>query len=388
MIQFDEVSLQNFLAEYWQKKPLVFRQAFSTPAFVIPANELAGLSLEDDIESRIVIATPDKAPYWHLKKGPFTKKDFKQLPETAWTLLVQGVDRFVPEIAVLFEHFNSIPQWRVDDLMISYAAKHGSVGPHYDNYDVFLYQAKGARKWSLTTKDCNENNAMPNVPLRLMQHFDIEEEYILAEGDMLYLPPHVGHYGVAVSDECITYSFGYRSYVNRELWEHFGDYYAEQNKAVRPYKAPEWHTSNQSSELSKAALINAKSLMQEMLDDEIVLSSWFGCFVTQLDPQAEALLPLPHKKTLKVFMSKLNISKGLMRHPCCRFAYYYDTDTQKIDLFINGTAWNASGVSVELVQLVANQRMLALAELQPWLSNEMNQAFLYQLWSLQWLTHF
>jgi 50S ribosomal protein L16 3-hydroxylase len=158
MINFQDISLKTFLSEYWQKKPLIIRNAL--PEFMNPLSpdELAGLALEDDVESRMVRETPNEKPYWHLKRGPFSESDFNTLPQTHWTLLVQGVDRLVPEVNELLDYFDFIPQWRVDDIMISFAALHGGVGPHYDNYDVFLYQAQGRREWSLTTKECTNDN--------------------------------------------------------------------------------------------------------------------------------------------------------------------------------------------------------------------------------------
>lgn len=377
------MDVKTFLKDVWQKKPLVIRNAIPRFKTILPADELAGLSMEEDIESRIVIATPNASPFWHLKKGPFTESDYQQLPPTHWTLLVQGVDRFIPELALLFDHFNFIPQWRVDDLMISYAAEHGSVGPHYDNYDVFLYQAQGRRKWSLTTKQCHAENCLPDVPLRIMKQFDTEEEYILEEGDMLYLPPHVGHYGVAVSDECMTYSFGYRSYANRELWDSFGDYCSEEGGTIQLYRDPDWSILNHASELPRESWVNAKAAMQSMLDDEQKLKAWFGCFATQLDQQAEALLPEPVSESLELFLNKLSSNKQLTRHPSCRFAYQIETEI--IRLFINGVEWNTHLVSNELIQLVANQRVLAIKQLQPWLKQSENQQFLFDLWTLQWL---
>jgi 50S ribosomal protein L16 3-hydroxylase len=224
MLNLNNISITSFLTNYWQKKPLVIRQAlpgFNSP---ISPDELAGLALEEEIESRIVWETPNQSPQWHLKRGPFTEKDFSSLPNSHWTLLVQGVDRVIPEVYALLDHFNFLPQWRVDDVMISFATLFGGVGPHYDNYDVFLYQAKGQRLWSLTSQKCKPENYIPELELRIMREFAVEEEILLEEGDMLYLPPHIGHYGISQSDECMTYSFGYRSYQGQELWDSLGDY--------------------------------------------------------------------------------------------------------------------------------------------------------------------
>lgn len=138
MLHFQQINLETFLTEYWQKKPLLLRNALPNFINLLSPDELAGLALEEEVESRIVIQRPHHIKPWHLLRGPFCEKDFQSLPKTHWTLLVQGVDRFVPEVYQLLEHFNFLPQWRIDDVMISYASKYGSVGPHYDNYDVFL----------------------------------------------------------------------------------------------------------------------------------------------------------------------------------------------------------------------------------------------------------
>jgi 50S ribosomal protein L16 3-hydroxylase len=387
MIHFEQIDIKTFLTDFWQKKPLVIRNALPGFINILPADELAGLSMDEDLESRIVIATPDRAPYWHLKKGPFLESDYEQLPPTHWTLLVQGVDRVIPELAFLFEHFNFIPQWRVDDLMISYASEHGSVGPHYDNYDVFLYQAQGCRRWSLTTQQCHEDNYLPDVPLRIMQQFDVEEEYILEEGDMLYLPPHVGHYGTAISKDCMTYSFGYRSYSSRELWDDFGDYCAETSSISAYYQDPNWAVLKETSELPCESWMNAKAAMHTMLDNEQALKSWFGAFVTQLDQHAESLLPEPRSASLATFIKKLSSTTLLTRHPVVRFAYLVQTEAPLVVLFINGRQWDTQHVSPELIKLVANNRALPIEQLRPWLTQIDNQQFLFKLWRLQWLTH-
>ncbi|MDI9818388.1 MULTISPECIES: JmjC domain-containing protein [unclassified Legionella] len=385
MINLKPIDFKKFLTMYWQKKPLVIRQAL--PLFTNPLtpDELAGLAMEEEIESRIVLETPKKPPYWHLKRGPFLEKDFKRLPTSHWTLLVQGVDRFVPEVAEMMDYFNFIPQWRMDDIMISYAVNEGSVGPHYDNYDVFLYQAMGQRKWLLTTQSCHTQNYMSDVELRIMKEFRVEEEYILEEGDMLYLPPHVGHYGISKSNACMTYSFGYRSYHSEELWQSFADYLAEQKQAAILYKDPDWSLTSGSSELPREAWINAKKSMEQLLTNEKELKSWFGCFVTRLDQQAEELLPEPfsEENTLDIFIREFKNNSGFSRNVVCRFAY--ETDDSAITLFINGYKWPTENVSPELIKLVADKRSLSIEELHPFLESEEDRLFLLELWKLQWL---
>ncbi|WED44469.1 cupin domain-containing protein [Legionella cardiaca] len=386
MVNFKEFSVQKFLTDYWQKKPVIIRQALPSFKNPLSPDELAGLAMEEEVESRIVLETPEKSPYWHLKRGPFSPKDFKSLPRTHWTLLVQAVDRFIPEVALMLNDFNFLPQWRVDDVMISYAVNKGSVGPHYDNYDVFLYQAIGSRKWSLTTKNCCVENSLSGIELRIMEDFQVEEEYILEEGDMLYLPPHVGHYGIAISKDCMTYSFGYRSYQGQELWDSFGEYLAEKKQAVTLYKDPNWGLINATSELPQQAWENARELMQELLSNESQFKSWFGCFATNLDQHAQELLPEPMPQDVRqeFFLQALRGSRGLMRNSLCRFAYQ-ESDDNAIFLFINGYEWNVKGVSIALVKLIANCRLLLTEELNAFLEREEDRFFLFELWKLQWL---
>ena len=386
MIHFNTIDVKTFLKDYWQKKPLLIRQAL--PQFIAPisADELAGLALEEDVESRLVLETPGMASSWELRQGPFVEKDFSILPKTHWTLLVQGVEKLIPEVLCLLDHFDFIPQWRVDDVMISYAVKQGSVGPHYDNYDVFLFQASGQRKWSLTTKHCNETNCLKDVDLRIMAQFDVEEEYILAPGDMLYLPPHVGHHGVSLDDDCMTYSFGYRSYPGQELWDSLGDYLSEKNKFTALYQDPDWGTIKATSAIPEEAWLQARRLMQTMLSDDDLFRAWFGSFATRLDNQAEQSMPLPLESDewgeLALFIDELHDSKSLLRDATCRIAYE-ELDT--VQLFINGCEWETNGVSSELLKKIANHRLLDIDELEPFLKEEENQQFLYDLWKLQWL---
>lgn len=385
MVHFNTIDVETFLSDYWQKKPLIIRQAL--PNFINPitADELAGLALEDDIESRLVFETPGVAPGWQLKTGPFVDADFATLPKTHWTLLVQGVDRWVPGVTQLLDHFNFIPQWRVDDVMISYAVNQGSVGPHYDNYDVFLYQAEGRRKWSLTTKQCNTTNYLADVDLRIMAQFDVEEEYILEPGDMLYLPPHVGHHGVSISDDCMTYSFGFRSYQGQELWDSFGDFVSEKITDTGLYQDPNWADLSATSSIPPQAWLNAKSLMQQMLNDESNFKRWFGCFATRIDQQAEQDMPQPlsidEAGSRVNFIDELSQSVGLSRDASCRIAY----QDEGMHLFINGCEWDIDGVAPDLVMYVANHRLLEMKILQPFLMEDDNQIFLYELWKLQWL---
>ncbi|MFI4919778.1 MAG: JmjC domain-containing protein [Legionellales bacterium] len=389
MINFTTITLKQFLSEYWQKKPFVFRQAI--PNFINPLSpdELAGLALEEDVESRIVYETPDEKPNWHLKKGPFLESDFINAQKTHWTLLVQGVDRFIPEVYELLNQFDFIPQWRIDDVMISYAVPGGSVGPHYDNYDVFLYQAQGRREWSLTTQKCTSSNYIENLELRIMDEFNVEEQFILEEGDMLYLPAHIGHYGIALSEDCMTYSFGYRSYQGQELWDSIGDYISEKDLFNNLYQDPDWSTLKNSSELTQPAWKSAQELLQKLINDEQLMKSWFGCFATRLDQQAEQQLPIPLDEDELIdqqhFIDDLQQGADLIRDSSCRFAYQLADEQSACQFYINGCQWDVENVPEDLVGFIANNRLLPTNFLSQYLTDSNAQLFLYELWKLQWL---
>jgi 50S ribosomal protein L16 3-hydroxylase len=382
-LQFTDISLDEFLKDYWQKKPVVLKQAM--PDFInqLSPEELGGLSLEPEIESRIVIENPGQTPAWQLLNGPFDNDTYTSLPESHWTLLVQGVDRLLPEIQQLLDYFDFIPQWRVDDVMISYAARYGNVGPHYDNYDVFLLQAQGQRNWTLTTQHCNEQNYLGDVALRVMDKFIVEQEYILEPGDILYLPPHVGHHGVSLTDDCMTYSFGYRSYKGDELLNSFCDYVHEQGAFKSLYKDPDWRNINHTSELPDSAWKNAKSLLQNALADDTTIQNWFGQFATSLDSEAETQLPLILEDVDEDdLITLLNSNETLQRHPSCKMVYQLGTD---IKLYINGVAWQIDSVSIELIKLIANQRTIECSDLLVFLDNEPDKLFVFELWQLQWI---
>lgn len=201
-LKFDK---EAFLAQHWQRKPLLIRHgiaAFETP---LPAGELAGLAMEEDIESRIIEHRDNR---WLQHHGPFTEQDFSR--DAPWTLLVQAVDHYIPAVAELRQLVNFLPQWRVDDVMVSYAVDGGSVGPHYDNYDVFLLQGEGERRWQLG-QFCDAQSALlPHDELRILRDFECTQEYVLSPGDILYVPPGIAHWGIA-QGECTTFSIGFRA---------------------------------------------------------------------------------------------------------------------------------------------------------------------------------
>ena len=203
----------RFLRRYWQRKPLLVRGAF--PVFVPPLTpeELAGLACEEGVESRLVLERGGRHP-WQVVDGPHDPRRLRRLPHTHWTLLVQGVDRLVPEVAALVEPFRFVPDWRIDDVMVSFASRFGSVGPHVDRYDVFLLQGLGRRRWEVDARAKPEFR--PGLDLQILKRFRAQASWLLEPGDMLYLPPGVAHHGVSL-EPGMTFSIGFRAPSGREL---------------------------------------------------------------------------------------------------------------------------------------------------------------------------
>ena len=205
----------RFLGEYWQKKPLLIRQAFPNYQPPLTPEDLAGLACEEAALSRLVVHDRKKDS-WTLRNGPFAEAEFPKLGKKDWTLLVQDMDKWDRDVRALLAHFRFLPAWRVDDIMISFAAPGGSVGPHVDQYDVFLLQAQGHRRWQIDTDPHAPCGFRPDVELKLLQKFTPSHEWLLEPGDMLYLPPGMPHHGEAV-DACMTFSVGMRAPSQAEL---------------------------------------------------------------------------------------------------------------------------------------------------------------------------
>jgi len=213
-----KLSKEEFLADYWQKKPVVIRNAFADFEMPFTAEELAGLTLDTDAPARMIIehGLPPQNKPWQVKLSPFCEEDFTSLPDSHCTFLVNDLERYIPELGNLIEPFRFIPDWRIDDLMVSYAEDQGSVGPHTDDYDVFLIQGQGKRRWKVITREDYNQELIPDLPIALLKEFEADQEWLLEAGDMLYLPPNMPHYGIA-EGACFTFSVGFRAPQTKEL---------------------------------------------------------------------------------------------------------------------------------------------------------------------------
>jgi 50S ribosomal protein L16 3-hydroxylase len=327
------LSPRQFLRDHWQQRPLLVRQALPGFESPLPPEELAGLACEAAVISRLVQERGGEGP-WAVRHGPFEEGDFLTLPETHWTLLVSDVEKHLPELRACLEPFRFVPDWRMDDLMVSYAAPEGSVGPHVDEYDVFLLQAHGRRKWQISTAPSAPDNLLPGLDLRILREFEPEEEWILEPGDMLYLPPGVAHHGVA-PEPCMTWSVGFRAPAWRDLIAAWVDARYEALPANRRYGDRELEIQDNPGEITTDALARLMAGMREAMSmNDAALTRWLGCHLTE--PKAELLehLPLPEPLTDDEARDLLHRPGRLERHGAARLAWMRLDDG--LGLYVNG----------------------------------------------------
>ncbi|MCF5721773.1 JmjC domain-containing protein [Pseudomonas syringae] len=365
------ITAREFLRDYWQKKPLLIRQAIPDFESPIDADELAGLALEEEVESRLVIEHGERP--WELRRGPFAEDAFSSLPEREWTLLVQAVDQFVPEVAELLEQFRFLPSWRIDDVMISFAAPGGSVGPHFDNYDVFLLQAQGKRNWKIGQMCSSESPLLQHADLRILAEFEESAEWVLEPGDMLYLPPRLAHFGIA-EDDCMTYSVGFRAPSAAEVLTHFTDFLSQYLTDEERYTDADAQPVSDPHQIQTDALDRLKSLLAEHMSDERMLLTWFGQFMTE--PRYPELVA-GEELGEDDFISALQDGAILVRNPSARMAWSEVDDD--VLLFASGQSRYLPGKLRELLKLVCAADALHAENLGPWLADEDGRDLLCEL---------
>lgn len=365
------ITAREFLRDYWQKKPLLIRQAIPDFESPIDADELAGLALEEEVESRLVIEHGERP--WELRRGPFAEDAFSTLPEREWTLLVQAVDQFVPEVAELLEQFRFLPSWRIDDVMISFAAPGGSVGPHFDNYDVFLLQAQGKRNWKIGQMCNSESPLLQHADLRILAEFEESAEWVLEPGDMLYLPPRLAHFGIA-EDDCMTYSVGFRAPSAAEVLTHFTDFLSQYLTDEERYTDADAQPVSDPHQIQTDALDRLKSLLAEHMSDERMLLTWFGQFMTE--PRYPELVA-GEELGEEDFINALQDGAILVRNPSARMAWSEVDDD--VLLFASGQSRYLPGKLRELLKLICAADALHAENLGSWLADEDGRDLLCEL---------
>mgnify|MGYP000951442387 CR=1 FL=1 len=365
------LTAREFLRDYWQKKPLLVRQAIPDFESPISPDELAGLALEEEVESRLVIEHGERP--WELQRGPFNEDTFQDLPERDWTLLVQAVDQFVPEVAELLEDFKFLPKWRIDDLMISFAAPGGGVGPHFDNYDVFLLQAHGHRRWQIGQMCDADSPLLPHADLKILAQFEPTDEWVLAPGDMLYLPPCLAHCGTA-EDDCMTYSVGFRAPSAAEVLTHFTDFLGQFLPDEERYSDADIQPSEDPNQIQRDALERLKALLAEHMSDERLLMTWFGQFMTEPKyPELVAGIEIEEED----FLGALEDGAILIRNPSARMAW--SEVGEDLVLFASGQSRLVSAHLRELLKLICSADALHVENLGAWLADDEGRTLLWEL---------
>ena len=351
------LNINDFLNNYWQKKPLLIRAAFPNYHSPITAEELAGLACEDFVESRI-ISEQKTSPKWLLENGPFSESHFSKLPKSHWTLLIQGLNKLFPEFDDLLHEFDFIPNWRIDDLMASYAAPDGSVGPHIDQYDVFLLQASGRRKWMINEQPVDKDNFEHDLPLKIIKDFKAESEWILEAGDMLYLPPNISHYGIGLED-CMTFSVGFRAPSHSELLSSYIDEHIITLSDDLRYQDHNLTLSKNSGEISKAAINNIQELLLSHFSDKSKIQDWFGRFITDyLNDDNELTL---NNLTPNEFDIQFK-AKNVIRRPAEVKANYIKNNND-VTLYVNGEVHHTPSNIKELVILYCDKHLIKYSDI-------------------------
>ncbi len=327
-----------FLAQYWQKKPLLIRNFWPQWRNPLSPDELAGLAGEAQVESRLVTCSPEG---WNGGDGPFAAEHFGDLGGGQWTLLVQAVDHYVPEVAAILDDFRFIPNWRIDDVMVSYAADGGGVGPHFDQYDVFLIQGLGQRRWQIGGQ-CNGASALlPHDTLKLLADFEPSEEWVLEPGDILYVPPGWSHNGVAVGDDCMTYSVGFRAPSRSELVSNWADDLLADMDDDDRFTDPDLALQANPGEISPAALARLHAMVSESLCDRDAFARWFGKYSsTPKYPEVDWQPDTP--VSAEDVSACLGRGERLLRNPASRFAFV-TLAAGGTTLFVDGTSYDLAG---------------------------------------------
>lgn len=355
---------QRFLRDYWQKKPLLIRAgelAFVDP---ITPEELAGLACEQEVESRLVQVNAAQDS-WQLRTGPFSEAEFEALPQTHYSLLVQAVDQWVDEVSALLTDFDFIPSWRTDDVMVSYATDGGNVGPHFDYYDVFLIQGMGQKRWQIGAMCNSMTPRRDDSGLRLLKDFKAEHEWLVNPGDILYLPPGISHYGVALGNS-MTYSVGFRAPSDADIISGLADQILDELTQDQRYIDVHPQMPLHPGEISADVVQHVRDRVLSLLDRPDQIRQWFGKTMTtpkyvddQHGPCCEHHHDADHDHDhdgpdISDIITLRNALEGgaeVFKVPGSRYAYALDTT--HAELFVDGECYPCNWRLLALLQALS-----------------------------------
>lgn len=352
-MRFTHFDIDAFLRDHWQKTPLLIKNPWADWRNPIEPDELAGLACEDHVEARLVSRKRDN---WKAEHGPFAEARFGKLGKKGWTLLVQAVDHHVPDVAALIDPFRFLPNWRIDDVMVSYAADGGGVGAHFDQYDVFLVQGLGTRRWQVGAPCDAGTETLPHDDLRLLAHFEATEEWLLEPGDILYVPPRVPHNGVAVGDDCMTYSIGFRAPSRSELIAHWCDHLLAGLQDDDRYQDPAGPPQDNPGEIAPDAIARLHAMIADAMLDRDGFARWFGEYTTTPKyPDADWRPEEP--LGVEALRALLAGGAPLCRNPASRFSFVR-RGAGEVLLFVDGESFACAGASAAFAErLCARDRV-------------------------------
>jgi len=339
----------RFLRRYWQKQPLLVRGALATFEGLLPARALFALAGRDDVESRLVMRERGR---WSVRQGPFRRADFQALPRRNWTLLVQGLNMHLDAADALLQRFAFIPFSRLDDVMVSYAAPGGGVGPHCDSYDVFLLQGKGRRRWRIGRQ--RDLALKPRMPLKILARFRPEQEWVLGPGDMLYLPPAIAHEGVAI-DACSTYSIGFRAPSAQDLALAFLDWLRDRVELEGRHSDGGRKPTRSPARVERALQSYAIATLGRLIWDERGVARFLGSYLSE--PKSGVVFT-PHRRVGFARFARGAARRGLRLDSRTRLLY------DEHSLFINGEALAWPARDRRILRRLADARRLDATEIE------------------------
>jgi 50S ribosomal protein L16 3-hydroxylase len=337
-----DITPKEFLAKFWQKKPLLIRQAIPGMQPLLSRDALFALAARDDVESRLLTCFRQQ---WKLTHGPLAT--MPPVSKTLWTLLVQGVNLHDDQADQLLQQFRFVPDARLDDLMISYATDGGGVGAHFDSYDVFLLQAQGQRRWRISAQ--KDLGLREGLPLKLLRDFVPEQEFVLNPGDMLYLPPHYAHEGVAIG-ECMTYSIGFRAPSWQELGESFLNFMADNIELDGRYADPGLTPTRRPAQIADDMVERIASRLEKLRGNREDIVIFLGEHLSE--PKPSVYFDVPARALKAPQFAKSAARVGLRLHRKTRMLY------RGKFIFINGESVMPDAGDRKLLQLLADQREL------------------------------
>ncbi len=336
------------MRRYWQKKPLLIRQAIPDVSPPLSRDALFELADRDDVEARLITHFRNK---WELEHGPFAPDELPSVRQRAWTLLVQGVDLHDDRARALLDRFRFVPDARLDDLMISYATDGGGVGPHFDSYDVFLLQVHGKRRWRIGAQ--RDLTLEPGLPLKVLQHFEPDDEWLLEPGDMLYLPPHIAHDGVA-QGECMTCSIGFRAPSAGELTAQFLYHLAERREtqaASALYRDPQQPAVARPAEMPTALVERVGAILAQVAWNDEDIGSFLGTYLSE--PKPSVVFDPPKRALDELRFIKQAAQAGIRLDR--KTVLLYDARSY----YLNGEESRLAGVKTWVPELADRRRLSA-----------------------------